>query len=448
MVAKLRGIVVARGGSFDELAYVNKRTPVQFRCAEGHVWTVQPQTVLTGSWCKQCWKQNEAGKHLVKDGLTEARRIAQARGGECLSTAYANGRQRLQWRCRNGHDWLAPLADVRRRGWCPVCGSGARERLCRYYFEALTSHRFPKARPTWLVNERGNRMELDGYNEKLKLAFEHQGEQHYRPVAHFNRRGETLLRRQRDDERKLQLSEQRGITLVAVPFSVPTSELDVWIKCAIGAARPDIELLQNINSTEYVSGDEILQLKAVAGKRGGDCISPVYLGVTEKHWFRCAEGHEWEAIASGVKSGTWCPICKLKTLADKRRVHSVESMQKLAQTRGGSFVSERFSSVNHKHRWRCVKGHEWDADPADVFKGNWCRICHIESRRGTLDQARRVAQSRGGECLSLEYRSSQSKLTWKCSEGHEWSACLGNVKNSGSWCPQCARQRMKKQPGC
>jgi len=443
MVTKLRGIVSAKGGAFDESAYKNKRTPIEFRCAAGHVWTVQPGTVLTGSWCRVCWEQNEAGNHLRKDGLTDARKVALARGGECLSDSYVNAQKRLHWQCRNGHDWFAALNDIKKGTWCPVCGSGARERLCRHYFEAITGHRFPKVKPKWLLNDLGNRMELDGYNENLKLAFEHQGEQHYRPIEHFNRREETLTRRQRDDKIKQQFCDHQGISLIAVPFDIPTAEMYPWIVQAIKSTRPDMQINENVESIEYVSSDELEQLKAIARQRRGDCISPVYLGVTGKHRFRCAEGHEWEATAANVKLRTWCPVCKLKTLADKRRLHSVESMQKLAQTRGGSLISKDFNSVNDKYRWRCANGHEWSASPKDIFKGTWCRMCSIESKKGTLEEAREIARIRGGECLSTEYGNTYSKLRWRCGAGHEWNARMGNVKNRGSWCPECARKRQK-----
>lgn len=446
MVAKLRAIVSLKGGSFDDFAYKNKRTSIEFRCVNGHLWTVQPQTVFGGSWCRKCWEQNEAGNHLRKDGLSEAQHIAKGRGGECLSDKYENNQQRLHWRCRNGHQWFAALSDIGKRTWCPVCGSGARERLCRHYFEALTGLRFPKLKPAWLVNESGNRMELDGLSVSLKLAFEHQGEQHYRPVEHFNRRAETLKRRQQDDAIKRLLCEQQGISLVAVPFDVSIDQLLTWIKQAILAIRPDIKLSESIERIDYVASDELHGLKEPARKRGGECLSSIYMGVVEKHRFRCAEGHEWDAVASSVKQRTWCPICKLKVLADKRRMHSVESMRALALSRGGLFVSESFNSVNDKYLWRCANRHEWQATPTDVFKGTWCRRCSIESRKGTLDEAREIARSRGGDCLSTEYSGTYGKLQWKCAKSHQWEARMGNVKNSGSWCPVCARQRPKPSP--
>ena len=49
MVNRLRQIVVKRDGSFDENAYVNKRTPVKFKCSYGHEWESQAQTVLHGA---------------------------------------------------------------------------------------------------------------------------------------------------------------------------------------------------------------------------------------------------------------------------------------------------------------------------------------------------------------------------------------------------------------
>ena len=43
-----------------------------------------------------------------------------------------------------------------------------------------------------------------------------------------------------------------------------------------------------------------------------------------------------------------------------------------------------------------------------------------------------VAINKGGE---NEYINGSSHLRWKCVKGHEWNATL---KNRDSWCPICA----------
>lgn len=103
MVNRLHQIVRTRNGEFDEEAYVNKRTPIIFRCSKGHEWSAQPQTVLGGSLCRQCWNGNGAGKHLrLSDGLQQARNIATKRSGECLSTTYDTGISPMYWKCKKG----------------------------------------------------------------------------------------------------------------------------------------------------------------------------------------------------------------------------------------------------------------------------------------------------------------------------------------------------------
>jgi len=46
---------------------------------------------------------------------------------------------------------------------------------------------FPAQRPLWLINARGHQMELDGYCQKLNLAFEYQGEQHFSIFLFFSK---------------------------------------------------------------------------------------------------------------------------------------------------------------------------------------------------------------------------------------------------------------------
>ncbi|KKK98456.1 hypothetical protein LCGC14_2642550, partial [marine sediment metagenome] len=58
-------------------------------------------------------------------------------------------------------------------------------------------------------------------------------------------------------------------------------------------------------------------------------------------------------------------------------------------------------------------------------------------KRKTLDDARLVAISKGGLCLSDVYINSKTKLKWICSEGHIWKTIFSHIKD-GRWCPFCS----------
>ncbi|CAI2178367.1 19948_t:CDS:2 [Funneliformis geosporum] len=49
-----------------------------------------------------------------------------------------------------------------------------------------------------------------------------------------------------------------------------------------------------------------------------------------------------------------------------------------------------------------------------------------------------VAINKGEYCILNEYINGLSHLRWKCAKGHEWNATLESVKNRDSWYPICA----------
>lgn len=55
----------------------------------------------------------------------------------------------------------------------------------------------------------------------------------------------------------------------------------------------------------------------------------------------------------------------------------------------------------------------------------------------TLEYARTMAQSRGGQCLSNSLGDVKTKLQWKCGFGHEFEASSLLIQ-VGHWCPRCA----------
>ena len=171
----------------------------------------------------------------------------------------------------------------------------------------------------------------------------------------------------------------------------------------------------------------------VAQQRGGECLSTTYKNGKGKLRWRCSSGHEWEASLANVKNGLrWCPHC-----AGNAR-SSIDIAQKVAEKRGGLCLSKIYRNARSKLRWRCADGHEWDAC-LDSIKGSgsWCPLC-ARAVLHHLKVAQQIAIGKGGECVSSVYVNMHTNLTWRCVAGHEWDAPLRRLKNSQSWCPQCA----------
>jgi hypothetical protein len=93
------------------------------------------------------------------------------------------------------------------------------EEVCRKIFEEIYSSLiFAKVRPVWFISPLTSELiELDGYNEELKIAFEYQGE-HHEKLSYFNNHDEQVLFEQQvRDEHKVDECGRRGITLIVIP---------------------------------------------------------------------------------------------------------------------------------------------------------------------------------------------------------------------------------------
>jgi len=53
----------------------------------------------------------------------------------------------------------------------------------------------------------------------------------------------------------------------------------------------------------------IEDMQKAAAESGGVCLSKNFLNNREKLLWRCAKGHEWEAVVNSIRSGSWCRIC-------------------------------------------------------------------------------------------------------------------------------------------
>ncbi len=85
--------------------------------------------------------------------------------------------------------------------------------------ESITGAKFPTVRPAWLLYE-GSQLELDGYNENLKLALEYSGPLHRKWFPNVETY-EKYLDRVRKDIFKRERCREHGVRLINLDSELP-----------------------------------------------------------------------------------------------------------------------------------------------------------------------------------------------------------------------------------
>ena len=122
---------------------------------------------------------------------------------------------------------------------------------------------------------------------------------------------------------------------------------------------------------------------------------------------------------------------------------TIEEMRKIAEARGGICLSTKYINIATRLKWQCKERHIWEASPQSVSRGNWCLKCSGKEKL-TIEEMRKIAKKLGGKCLSDKYINNRTKLKWQCKDGHIWEARPYHVK-SGHWCRVCANLREGKR---
>lgn len=160
--------------------YVNNSTKLDFVCKRGHKFAATYSNVSVGKWCSIC------SRNRLKNTIEDCRILAIKMGGICLSGTYINNNSKLLWKCSSGHTWYSRYRNVISGHWCPYCnkpGGITQNKLANIVEKLLFCEPFQNFRGFgWLTNDKKNKLEVDIWVPKLKLAIEYDGEQHFRPV--------------------------------------------------------------------------------------------------------------------------------------------------------------------------------------------------------------------------------------------------------------------------
>lgn len=115
----------------------------------------------------------------------------------------------------------------------PLGNPSKGELLCLEAVEKIYGVKFHRSVwPPWLRNPETNKcLELDIYNEQLKIAVEYHGRQHYEYVPHFHRNGiKDFESQKRRDNYKLDICDEKGVYVITVPYNVPDDKIEDFIR--------------------------------------------------------------------------------------------------------------------------------------------------------------------------------------------------------------------------
>ena len=373
--AKLRlchELAARRGGSCLSPVYLGSRSKVRWRCAAGHEFERLIYPVIEGHWCPRCPSGAQVPEPVRRQRLEALRALAGQRGGACESAAYISQNHKLVWRCAAGHRWEAPAAGVQRGAWCPYC-SGRRRTiadmqaligqiggpcLSEVYIGVETRMRWRCAHGhEWTASPQQLRQRMACPTCSPAPARTTYGLDLLQELA--RRRGGVCLaeRATRSGRVKVPWRCAAGHVWSAPPYAIAQG---TWCpRCSYSSRGGKVQA-------------GIAHMQTLARWHGGECLSRERVPHGSKLRWRCAAGHEWEATASNVKAGHWCPRCNPGT--GRRAPITLADIQAAVAGRGRC-RSRAYVSARLRLRFECARGHQWRARPTHVLRGLWCPYC-------------------------------------------------------------------------
>lgn len=171
----------------------------------------------------------------------------------------------------------------------------------------------------------------------------------------------------------------------------------------------------------------------------------------KKVWWKCKNGHGWNAAIANRAKGTKCPYCTNRMLM--RGFNDLAAVNQVLASEWNWEKNERgpedyVSGAAKKVWWKCGEGHEWATSIVARSRGAGCPYC-----AGNIPVA-------GENDFATEYpelleawdweknksnpedytRSSGKKVWWRCKNHHEWEATIHHRVKQRS-CPYCSGKR-------
>lgn len=248
---------------------------------------------------------------------------------------------------------------------------------------------------------------------------------------------------------------------------LPGSHRSVWWKCSKGHEwKAMIDSRVNGRGCPICAGKVLLpgenDLKTVypalamqwhPEKNGTLDPSQVMSGSNRKAWWKCEQGHEWQASIKSRIQGAGCPVCAGKVVSpgeNDLESYSPELAKQWHWEKNGKQGPARISAFsNRRVWWKCSMGHEWQAKISDrSMKRSDCPYCTNRRVLAGFNDLKTVEPLVAAQWNldkneplepSMVLPGSTKRVWWRCSDGHEWKAVIYSRTGAQKCgCPVCA----------
>jgi hypothetical protein len=275
--------------------------------------------------------------------------IAKRNNGIVLSNMsdYKTAHTKLNIKCIDNHIFSITLNVLNNNHWCSLCKSYKTERYTRACLELLTNKKFIKIRPNWLKNKNNNNLELDMYNEELKLAIEYNGIQHYKFVSFFHRTEEKFQERLEYDKCKERLCKENNINLIIVKYDV----LDIRTYLRDELIKLNIPINPEAMDANIIVKNELPdKVKDIVTKKNGRLITESFNFRTDIIELECDKKHIWKTRVSSIIEDSWCIYCGY-VVTNETKESITKSMKKFCASENG----KKIKAQSHLKRSNTMK---------------------------------------------------------------------------------------------
>ena len=380
--------------------------------------------------------------------------------------------EKVWWRCKNGHEWSAKIADRARGKGCRKCTSQTSAPEIRLFTELVAL--FPDAEQRARVLGK----EVDIYLPSLNLLIEYDGS-----YWHKNKQKKDVQKNLYFESRGYRLIRFRdnGLPLIRPDdISCPTNVITKANIDSLLVKFPELETHDGVN--RYLAADgfsneelylEILSFlpdphptQSIAGcypevaalwdYKKNKPLKPENFkpGSELKLWWKCHCGREWQQdpyhLCIRGQSCTWCSHQEASPFYNFKTEYPALAEEWHPTKNAGSTPEDHLPRVDSKFWWICPLGDEYETSISNRVGGKGCPYCAGKK----ANQRNSVAALRpdlvaewepelNGGLLPTDFvTGSDQKITWKCAEGHTWDRSIyhrNKVKTIG--CPVCRAKR-------